>query len=101
MATVEKRDDVKEYAGGWITERKGTDAPVFLKITYVVVALGCLAYALVYMNGEVGHATRGALVQQFNQATGTANGFMYFVAALAAVFALALWKFAFSKPHDE
>ena len=30
----DKQDEVKEYADGWITERKGTDVPTFLKIAY-------------------------------------------------------------------
>ncbi len=95
-----RADDLHEYAGGWMTERKGTDAPMFLKASYVVVATGCILYALVYMNGEVTHETRGVLVRQLNDATGTANGFMYFVAAIAGLFALVLWRFAFRKPHD-
>jgi hypothetical protein len=95
------RGDVKEYAGGWMTERKGTDAPPFLKLAYVVVVVGCIAYAILYMNGEVDHETRGALVRQFNAATTQANGFMYLVVGLAVLFAVVLWWFAFSKPHDE
>jgi hypothetical protein len=94
------RPELKEYAGGWITERKGTDVPPFLKLSYVVVALGAIAYAILYMNGEVNSASRGALVREFNATTGTANAFMYAVVALVVVFALVLWRVAFSKPHD-
>ena len=45
---------IKEYAGGWITEREGTDVPPFLKLAYIVIAGGCLAYFFLYMNGEIG-----------------------------------------------
>ena len=101
MAASDRKDDLHEYAGGWMTERKGTDAPPFLKLTYIVVAVGCIAYAWLFMNGEVNHDTRGALVRQFNETTGHADGFMYVVVAIAVVFALVLWKFAFSKPHQD
>jgi hypothetical protein len=100
VADTESREQLHEYAGGWMKERKGTDAPPFLKATYVVIACGCLGYALLYMNGEVNNASRGALVRQLNASTGDANRFMYFVAALAAVFVVVLWRFAFSKPHE-
>ena len=32
-------EDLKEYAGGWMTERKGTDAPAFLKLAFPVIGL--------------------------------------------------------------
>jgi len=101
MADQKVPNDLKSYADGWITERKGTEIPAFLKATYIVVALGCAIYLVVFMNGEINHSTRGALVQQFNKVTGTANGFMYFVAALIAIFAIITVKFAFSKFHED
>lgn len=93
--------DLKDYADGWITERKGTDAPPFLKAAYVVVGLGCAAYLVMFMNGEVDHGDRGALVRAFNAATQASDGFMYAVAAIALIFVLAVAAFAFSKPHEE
>jgi hypothetical protein len=91
--------EIVEYADGWITERANTDVPAFLKATYVVVTLGCLAYAVLYMNGELAHETRGPLVQQFVTATSTADAVMYFVTGLVGVFAVILWMFAFKKGH--
>ena len=52
------------------------------------------------MNGETDHADRGVLVQAFNKATGTANGFMYFVAALVFIYICILVAFAFKKFRD-
>ena len=101
MAVNDADPDLKQYADGWITERKGTDVPPFLKMTFVVVALGAIAYAIAYMNGEVQHETRGALVREFNRSTGTADAFMWLVVALAAVFAVILFAFAFRKPHRD
>ncbi len=101
MAEQKASNDVKSYADGWMTEKKNTEIPAFLKATYIVVACGCLAYFFVFMNGEISHSTRGALVRQFNAVTGTANGFMYFVAALIAIFAIITVKFAFSKSHED
>ena len=91
--------EIVEYADGWITERAHTDVPAFLKATYVIVTLGCLAYAILYMNGELAHETRGPLVDQFVKATSTADAFMYFVAGLVGIFAVILWMFAFKKEH--
>ena len=85
---------------GWITERKDTDAPVFLKFAYIIIAGGCLTYLLVYMNGETSHAERGPLVQAFNTATTSANGLMYLVAALGIVYGLIVVTFVFKRFHD-
>jgi hypothetical protein len=104
MAPVQETKDskdIKSYADGWMTERKNTEIPAFLKATYIVVALGCAIYLVVFMNGEINHSTRGVLVQQFNKVTGTANGFMYLVAAMIVIFAIITVKFAFSKSHED
>ena len=101
MADQKVPKDLKSYADGWMMERKNTEIPAFLKATYIVVAFGALIYLVVFMNGEINHSTRGVLVQQFNKVTGTANGFMYFVAALIAIFAIITVKFAFSKFHED
>ncbi|HVM91253.1 MAG TPA: hypothetical protein VMT67_00500 [Terriglobales bacterium] len=99
--TSKPADDIKGYADGWITERKGTEIPTFLKFCYIVIAGGALGYFFVFMNGEVNHSTRGALVRQFNSVTQSSRGLMYFVAALIAVFAIITVKFAFSKFHED
>ncbi len=101
MANMEPKEELHEYAGGWLTERKGTDAPPFLKAAYVVIVLGCLTYMVVYMNGEIGHADRGALVQQFNAVTGGSDGFMWFVIGLGVIMLLVLAKYAFSKVRED
>jgi|SRR5208282_2818322 len=104
MAPIEETKvskDIKSYADGWMTEKKGTEIPAFLKATYIVVACACLIYFFVFMNGEVNHSTRGALVRQFNAVTQSSPGFMYFVAALIAIFAIVTVKFAFSKFHED
>jgi len=101
MAEEKAPSEVKDYADGWITERKGTDVPVFLKFAYIVIAGGALAYLFIYMNGEINHSDRGFLVRQFNAVTQSSPGFMYFVIALAAVFMIIAIKFAFSKFHED
>ncbi len=100
MADAKASHDIKDYAGGWITERKGTDVPAFLKFSYIVIAGGVLAYFLMFMFGEVDHATRGALVRQMNAATQSSHGLMYFVAALIVIYAVITVVFAFRKPHE-
>lgn len=98
---MDDRDGLKDYAGGWISERKGTKVPPFLRVAYIVIAGACAAYLVYFMNGDVGNKTRGPLVQQLNQATHAANGFMYFVAALIVLGLAALSVFAARKPHDD
>lgn len=100
MDENKENGELKEYADGWMTERKGTDAPTFLKAAFVIIPLGALTYFMVYMNGETFHSDRGPLVQAFNKATGTANGFMYFVALLIVIYAAILVMFAFKKFKD-
>ena len=92
--------DLHEIAGGWILERKGTEVPTFLKATYIVVALACIAYSILWVNGDVGDSERGRLVQQFNSATQFSSGFMWFVTALVVIFAIILFRFAFTRHKD-
>ena len=99
MAEQKKHEELHEYAGGWIQERKGTDVPVFLKYSYIVIALGVFIYCIRYINGAVNDTPRGMLVRQFDAATSSANGFMYFVAALIAIYAIVTVIVAFRKPH--
>jgi len=99
--TEKLKPELKEYADGWITERKGTGIPGFLKLAYPVIAVACLVYLFVFMNGEVNHSTRGSLVQQLNAVTGFSNNFMYIVAALIAVFVIILLTFLFGKSKHE
>ena len=98
---TDKKEDLKDYADGWMTERKGTDAPGFLKLAFPVIGFGCTAYLVLQMYGDVNHATRGSLVKQFNAATLTSPGLMYAIAAMAFVYVAALAYFAFSKPHED
>jgi len=93
--------ELREYAGGWLTERKGTDLPPFLKIALPVIALCCGAYLFLFMNGEVGHSTRGRLVQQLNAATHFSRIFMYLVAALIAIYLVVLVRAIIAKPEHE
>jgi hypothetical protein len=94
------KPEIKQYADGWITERAGTDVPKFLKFAFIAIAGGCLAYLLIFMNGEVDHPDRGQLVRAFNAATEASASLMYGVAALIVAFGVIVVAFAFSKPHD-
>ena len=101
MSKNDEIPEIKEYAGGWITERKNTDVPGFLKYAYIVIALGCVAYCLRYMNGVLDDSARGRLVEQFNQATQHADALMYLVAALALICGVTVVVFAFRKMHQD
>ncbi len=101
MVDKKTESELVEYAGGWMTERKGTDAPKFLKFATPIIALFGIVYVIMFMNGEVGHSTRGRLVQQFDAVTGFSSGFMYFVAALIAIYLIIVTWFAWGKAdHD-
>src|SRR5260370_4601723 len=91
---------VKEYADGWITEQAGTEIPGFLKLAYIVIAGGALAYFLVYMNGEVNHTERGHLVRAMNAATKASAGLMYAITAFIVVFGAIIVAFSFSNSHE-
>ena len=56
--TDEKKghEDLKEYADGWMTERKGTDAPGFLKLVIPIIGLGGFGYLIFQMYGVAGLA---------------------------------------------
>ncbi len=95
-----QQNEIHEYADGWITERKGTEVPTFLKIAYIFIAGGAMAYLVIYMNGEVNHSERGVLVRLFNAATSSANSFMYAIVGLGVIYALILLAFAFRKGHE-
>ena len=101
MSTEPKKTELKEYAGGWITERKESRIPGFLKLAYPIIVIAVVVYLVVFMNGEVAHSTRGVFVQQLNAVTGTANPFMYIVGALIAAHAVILLAFLFGKQKQE
>lgn len=88
---------IKEYADGWITEREGTDIPGFLKLSYVVIAGGAIAYFFLYMYGEVNHPDRGPLVRAINAATEASAGLMYGIAALIVTFGIIVVTFSLRK----
>ena len=95
-----KDPNLHEIAGGWIMERKGTEPSGFLKATYVVVALAGIIYSIWWADGDTG-GDRGKLVQDFNSHTMFSRGFMWTVTALVAIFAVILWKYAFTKSKDD
>ena len=101
MSEKSQNEEIREYAGGWITERKGTDVPVFLKVAYIIIAGGAITYFIKYMFGEVDHETRGRLVRALNEATGASNGLMYAIVGLIIIYAIILTLFAFRKYRDE
>lgn len=94
-------ENLKEYAGGWIMERKGTDAPGFLKLAIPIISLFCTGYLVYYMNGEVDHAERGEIVRKFNEWTQGSPGLMYAIAGCALVYAIVVIVFAIGKVHEE
>ena len=91
---------IKEYADGWLTEQAGTEVPGFLKLAYIVIAGGALAYFLMYMYGEVNHSERGHLVRAMNAATEASAGLMYAIAALIVIFGVILVAYSFGKSHE-
>jgi hypothetical protein len=95
------QEELKDYADGWMTERKGTDAPGFLKLVTPIISLGGVAYLVFQMYGDVHHATRGKFVEQFNLVSKTNAGLMYFIAALVLVYAVIVSVFTFRKPHED
>jgi hypothetical protein len=97
----EQNNEIKEYAGGWMTERKHTDVPPFLRLAFPVIGLGAVAYLVLLMNGEVNHAERGLLVQKFNQATESSSGFMYVVAGLGLIYVVLLVAFVLRKFKED
>ncbi|HVO99200.1 MAG TPA: hypothetical protein VMT15_14090 [Bryobacteraceae bacterium] len=102
-APPSQQEDLQEYAGGWMTERKNTDAPGFLKLAFAIIGLFGVGYLVVFMNGEINHTERGVLVRQFNQTSKSADGLMYGIAALVFVYVCIVVAFAVRKStkHDE
>jgi len=96
-----EKEELKDYAGGWIQERKGTDAPAFLKLAFPIIGLFCAAYLIIYMVGETDHSDRGPLVKAFNEATGTSPLLMYIVAALALIYVVIVVLFAIRRFKED
>jgi hypothetical protein len=96
-----EHDELKDYAGGWLTERKGTDIPGFLKLAFPIIGVCTALYIVVQMMGDVDHATRGPFVRQFNKVSVTSPGFQYFVFALAAIYVAVLLVFTYRKFKED
>jgi len=92
---------LKEYAGGWITEREDSEIPAFLKFAYIFIAGGCAIYFLVYMFGDVNQADRGPLVRAMNAATESSAALMYAIAALIVVYGIIVVVFSFARPDHK
>ena len=101
MPETKAPEEIKEYAEGWITERKGTDIPPFLKFSYIVIMVGAIAYFFLFMNGEVNHSDRGQLVRQLNKATQSSSALMYLVIAMVVIYAIIVIAFAFKSFHED
>ncbi len=99
--TQQPETEIHEYADGWISERKGTGVPTFLKFAYIVILASVIGYLYIYMNGEVNHSDRGVLVRYFNQVTQSSPVFMYMVIAMVVVFALVVITFGFKAVHKD
>jgi len=99
--TEKPTSELKDYAGGWITERKDTGIPPFLKLAYPIIAIAAFAYLFLFINGEVNHSTRGTFVRQLNAVTGSSPVFMYVVAAMLVVFGIILLVFVYGKSSHE
>lgn len=94
-----KNPEIKEYADGWISEREGTDAPIFLKIAFVIIGLSTVAYLFIYMNGDVNNSDHGPLVRSINAATVPADTLMTIVGVMMLIYVAVVAVFAFRKMH--
>ena len=93
---------VKELAGGWITERVGTEIPLFLKLTYIGFCLFGISYLFLYKDGEVGQASRGPLVKEMSGSMDAVpGGWVLLLAIVLLVFTAGLLWYAFLSPHEE
>ena len=95
MTEQGEKEEFKDYADGWISERRGTDLPLFLKLAFPVIGVICAGYIIVQMYGDVGHATRGPLVVQMLKSTGTSPVLQWIVALLAFAFVVITAVFGF------
>ena len=102
MSEKNEPQEVHEVAGGWITERKGTSVPLFLKLAYAGFCVFGLIYLFRYWAGETAHATRGPLVQESNKIMTVPAGLpLYVIAALLIVFVGCLFFLAFLRKSEE
>jgi hypothetical protein len=92
---------LKEYAGGWITEREDAELPTFLKFAYIFIAFGAAVYFVVYMYGDVNQPERGPLVKAMDAATESSAALMYAIAALIVIFGVIVVAYSFAKPAPE
>lgn len=101
MTTDNHDPNLHEIAGGWITERKGTPVPGFLKLAYLGFCLFGLAYLFLWFRGETGHPTRGPLVASFNLAS-PPPGMVWigFLGAVLLVYVIGLLFYAFTAKEE-
>jgi len=93
--------DVKDYADGWMTERKNTEIPFFLKLSTPVISLGGVAYLVLQRQGDIGHATRGPLVRAFNLVSHPAPAVSLTVAAIVLVYSIIVVRFTLATHKEE
>ena len=102
MSSETQDKNVHELAGGWITERKDTPIPLFLKLAYVGFSAFGFVYLFRYATGEVDHASRGPLVRQMNEVLDKPSEvWIGFLGVVLALFAAGLLVAAFGKGGQE
>lgn len=102
MTTKPEPGEIHELAGGWITERTRTKIPPFLKLAYVGFSVFGVVYLFRYVMGEVDHATRGALVRQFNAvADKPPAAWITFLAVVLLAFVAGLLWYAFLAKSED
>ncbi len=95
MSEHAEKEELKQYADGWMTERKGTDIPKFLKLAFLIIGPACTAYIVLQMFGDIHHESRGPFVEQFAKVSVTSPVFQYVVTALALVYVIIMLVFTF------
>ena len=88
----------KRYADGWITERKGTEVPVFLKLAYIVIACALRRLLLhLHVRRSQPCRTRAAGAASSMPPPKPPARLMYAVAALVVIFGIIVVVFAFAQ----
>jgi hypothetical protein len=58
MAGKKPTEELEDYAGGWITERKGTGIPAFFKLTNPIMAAVAMLLSSASVVGNTMRLTR-------------------------------------------
>lgn len=97
LSSLPAQTDLKEYASGWLTQRKSAEIPGYLKAIFALIGL----FATGYLVSASGVTASVSAAQENDLLASTGEWAMYAIAAVTLVYACIAGVSALRKSREE